>query len=143
MTGATAAFRLDPESGIVLLQSRESLTYPEWETAVDAAAAAGRLRRVLSDRRRLAQVYPPGLVEGVTQYLRSRPAQLDGVRWALLMADRKAAHTAANAAMAVVETGLDIKVFTDTRLALAWLLGVYEQGDLARLEHWVDTAALG
>lgn len=54
------------------------------------------------------------------------------------MGDAAAAHTAANAAMRLAESTIGVKVFTQLRPALGWLLGTAQHPDLERLERWVE-----
>jgi len=140
MAAATAEARIDPESGLVLFQSQDDLSYEEWEHAVRVALgrSGGRIQRVLSDRRRLSLVYPPGLVEGATSFVLAHATEFADTHWAVLMRDEAAAHTAANAAMGLMETTLQVKVFTELRPALAWLFGVDAGAELDRLELWVE-----
>jgi hypothetical protein len=143
MSAALAEFRIDPASEIVLFQTDRELGYADWEHAVVAALhhSGGHFRRALSDRRRLATVYPPGLVDGITGFVLSHPAEFQDTRWALLMGDHTAAHTAANAAMRISNSTLQVKVFTQPRPALAWLLGHADPSELDRLEGWLEAEA--
>ncbi|HEV8600828.1 MAG TPA: hypothetical protein VGQ69_15810 [Gemmatimonadales bacterium] len=133
--------RIDGPSGIVLFQTQGSLAYEDWEREVRAALAAtnGSLRHVLSDRRELPSDYELGVLEGAVDFFRSHAGELGDVQWGILVASASAVHRSANLAQVLAEaTRIRIKVFTELRAALQWLLGVVDEEELERLERWVE-----
>ncbi len=133
--------RIDVPTEIVLFQSQGSLTYEDWERELRAAfiATNGTIRHVLSDRRRLASDYELSLVEAAVDFFRSHTRELGDARWAVLVTNASAAHRSANTAQVLAQsTRIQIKVFTELRPALEWLLGVVDDEEIERLERWVE-----
>ena len=136
--------RIDPASGIVLLQGSGEIRYDEWEREVLTAikTVGGALRRLLSDRRQLATDYRLGLVEGALRFFRAHADVLGEAQWAVVFAEGSGAlQTAVVASRMAESTRVRIKVFTSLRPAIEWLLGAYEVEEVDRLEQWINSAA--
>jgi hypothetical protein len=135
--------RIDETSGIVLFQGNAMLTYKDWqrETAAAIAVSSGSIRRVLSDRRGTTTDYEPGIAQGAAEFIRAHAKELENARWAILTTAGSAAHQTAKAAEGLLETSQVLaKVFVELAAALRWLLGVYEDEEIQRLEEWVDSS---
>jgi hypothetical protein len=135
-------YRIHVGTGLVVLQNEGVLSYQDWEMAVrEALAGAGRggIRRILSDRRKMAESYRPGMSEQVVEFFRLNATQLGDLQWAVLVPDRPAAHqTVQLAAQMSQGTRVRVKAFTDLDEALRWLLGAYELEEIAELADWIN-----
>jgi hypothetical protein len=138
--------RIDETSGIVLFQAGAELSYKDWERDVVTAIAAthGRIRRVLSDRRRMKADYQQDIAERAAEYLRAHARDVEDARWAILTNPVSAAYYTASAAQTLLEASqVHLKVFVELPAALRWLLGAYEDEELQRLQQWVDNPKNG
>jgi hypothetical protein len=126
----------------VLLAQVGALTYAAWEGAVLEALAhipPGGVRRVLSDRRQLEGTYPAGMMDQIVQFMREHAQELGDLQWAAVAADDpETVATLRRGEQLLRGTRVQAKVFTELGAALRWLLGVYEEEDLVRLERWVE-----
>jgi len=132
--------RIDESSGIVLLEGRGPLAFEEWEAQALAALAlpAPGRRRFLSDRRHLEPAHFFATAEGILDFLRRHAGALEDAQWAVL-AD---AGSAAYEAIRMIEEGarafrVRVRVFIELHTALPWLLGVYDEAEVERLELWI------
>lgn len=135
-------YRIHAGTGLVLLQNEGVLSYQHWEVAVrEALAGSGRggIRRILSDRRKMAGSYHPDMSEKVVEFFTLNASQLGDVQWAVLVPDRPdAEHAVRLAAQMSQGTRVRVRPFTDLDEALRWLLGVYEDAELVELAGWIN-----
>jgi hypothetical protein len=135
-------YRIHAGTGLVVLQNEGVLSYQDWEMAVrEALAGSGRggIRRILSDRRKMAGSYRPGMSEQVVEFFRLNAAQLGDLQWAVLVPDRPVAQQSVQLAAQMSQgTRVRVKPFTDLDEALRWLLGVYEDEEIAELSSWIS-----
>ncbi len=134
-------YRIHVATGLVVLQNEGVLSYQHWEMDVrEALAGTGRggIRRVLSDRRKMAESYPPGMSQQVVEFFRLNAATLGDLQWAVLVPDRPAAqHAVQLAAQMSQGTRVRVRAFCELDEALRWLLGVYETEELDELAAWI------
>jgi hypothetical protein len=135
-------YRIHAGTGLVVLQNEGVLSYQHWEMAVrEALAGAGRggIRRILSDRRKMAESYRPGMGEQVVEFFRLNAGQLGDLQWAVLVPDRPAAQQTVHLAAQMSQgTRVRVKAFTDLDEALPWLLGAYETEEITELTGWIN-----
>lgn len=135
-------YRIHAGTGLVVLQNEGVLSYQQWEMTVrEALAGAGRggIRRILSDRRKMAENYHPGMSVQVVEFFRLNASQLGDLQWAVLIPDRPAAQqTVQLAAWMSQATRVRIQAFADLDESLRWLLGVYEDVEIAELAAWIN-----
>ena len=135
-------YRIHAGTGLVVLQNEGVLSYQHWEVAVrEALAGAGRggIRRILSDRRKMAEAYKPGMGEQVVEFFAQNASQLGDVQWAVLVPDRPAAQQTVRLAARMSQgTRVRVKAFSDLEESLRWLLGVYEDEEVAELAAWIN-----
>lgn len=139
-----SSFRVDPPTGLVLLEGQGPLDFEAWATTVSAALADPAYRqgaRFLSDRRRMTPGQSLGFVEQIVDFCRVRAAELGDARWAVVSAPEGAFYGVARIgeALAAARTRVKVHAFTDLDEALQWLLGAFEEPEVARLRSWVDT----
>ncbi|HEU5218536.1 MAG TPA: hypothetical protein VFU23_07745 [Gemmatimonadales bacterium] len=135
-------YRIHAGTGLVVFQNEGVLSYQHWEVAVrEALAGTGRggIRRILSDRRRMADSYPPAMSERVVEFIAFNASQLGDLQWAVLVPDRPAAQQAVQLAQRMSQgTRMRVRAFSDLEDSLQWLLGVYEDAEVAELAAWVN-----
>lgn len=135
-------YRIHPGTGLVVLQNEGILSYRHWETAVrEALAGAGRggIRRILSDRRKMADKYHPGMSEQVVEFFVLNASQLGDLQWAVLVPDRPEAEREVRLAARMSQgTRVRVRAFSDLDESLRWLLGVYEGEEIGELAGWIN-----
>ncbi len=135
-------YRIHAGTGLVVLQNEGSLSYQQWEMGVrEALSGAGRggIRRILSDRRKMAQSYGPGMTEQAVEFFRHNAAQLGDLQWAVLVPDRPVAEQQVHLAAQMSQgTRVRVRPFSDLDEALRWLLGVYETEEIEELAAWIN-----
>lgn len=132
--------RVDESSGIVLLEGEGPIDFATWEAEVLRALAmpvTGR-RRFLSDRRRQEPPHSLANAELILNFLRRHAGDLEDAQWAVVGAPGSAAHEA-NQVIGEQARALRVrvKIFSELHPALAWLLGVYDDTEVERLERWI------
>ena len=135
-------YRIHAGTGLVVLQNEGALSYQHWEMVVrEALAGAGRggIRRILSDRRKMAESYRPGMSEQVAEFFSLNAEQLGDVQWAVLIPDRlEDQRTVRLAARLSRSARVRVQPFTDLEEALHWLLGVAREGEIEELMAWIN-----
>jgi hypothetical protein len=141
----TGSYRIEPRSGLVLLDTVGIVRQEDWEATVLpalAAAASYPSRRVLSDRRRPGPPTPPGFVHDIIRGVRSRAAEFGDIQWAVVANDRDDNYALALLAEDLARaTRVRVKVFSSMVAALEWLIGVSDEEEVARLEAWIESAS--
>jgi hypothetical protein len=138
----SSRYRFHPVAMLGLLQGEGELTLEGWESAarqiLDWPSSNGT-RRLLSDRRRMAGNYPVWLEDRILSFIRERAQMLGDVQWAVVLPENsEAIEVVRHTAQASQGTRVRIRPFTDTTEAFRWLLGVYEDEQIAALLRWVD-----
>ncbi len=141
------SYRIEPRSGLVLLDTVGVVRPEDWEvTVLSALAAAASLptRRVLSDRRRPGPPTPPGFIHDIIRSVRRRAADFGDIQWAVVANDRDDNYALALLAEDLARaTRVRVKVFSRMAPALEWLIGVYDEEEVSRLEAWIAASAPG
>ena len=140
-----AHYRIEAKSGLVLLNTVGIVRPEDWEaTVLSALAAAASLptRRVLSDRRRPGPPPPPGFIHDVIRSVRRRAADFGDLQWAVVANEWDDNYALALLAEDLARaTRVRVKVFSRVATALEWLIGVYDEEEVSRLEKWIEGAA--
>ena len=131
---------------MALLQSEGPLSLAEWERAAREALKLDSwrgTRRILSDRRQMPGSFPPGIEDRVLGFFRENAVELGEVQWAVVVPEDSAVAFATIRLAAELSKGTRVRVqgFTDIAVALHWLLGVYDDEQIAALIRWIDDQA--
>jgi hypothetical protein len=137
-----SSYRVDRPSGIVLLGGSGELDYAAWERtllAILADPAVGSRRRWLSDRRPLTRAHSFGFLEEIMDFFRAHSAELGEAQWAVLAEPGSEVARALEVSEELARsTRVRVKAFTELKPALTWLLGIYEDLEIERLQWWVE-----
>ena len=142
----SSLYRLHPGTRLAVLQGEGPLSLAEWDRAARAVLQLDSwhgTRRILSDRRRMPGSFPPGMEERVLAFFRENALELGEVQWAVVVPADSAAAFATIRLAAELSKGTRVRVqgFTDIVVALHWLLGVYDDDQIAALMRWIDDQA--
>ena len=136
-------YRLHPGTRMALLQGEGPLSLTEWGSAAREVLGLDSwrgTRRILSDRRRMPGSFPPGMEETVLTFFREHAVELGEVQWAVVVPEDSVAAFATIRLAAELSKGTRVRVqgFTDIVVALHWLLGAYDDEQIAALMRWID-----
>jgi len=117
---------IDRPSGIVTVVYSAPVNARRWEATMNrvlADPAAPRPFRFIGDRRTVHDSPSLNYVDGLVDYVRRHREELSGTRWAHLVdpADMRAFGMARVIEAQSEPHGLEIEVFTDYDVAMAWL----------------------
>jgi hypothetical protein len=118
------------------------MSFDEWRDCVEGAMQDPGYRRgmrMLSDRRRLERGYTFTIMEQIVDFFRTHAGELGHTRWAVVVPNENAARSVLAFGQELAKTTIvQVQGFTDLDAALAWLVQVVDDDDLAELRAWVD-----
>lgn len=109
---------------IVLLESSEDATFPEWRAAVDAFVAHPDYRPgmgVVHDWRPLRRVPPTAEIEARAKYARENASSFGLARWALVVSGLASYGMGRMAEALTDDSPVHLRVFRDLDEAKSWV----------------------
>lgn len=125
-----------------MLQGQGTFSLDEWEEAAGEVLKQEPwrgTRRILSDRRHMGGGFPSGMKDRVLAFFHQHAQALGEVQWAVVVPDNDAAFATVRLAAELSKaTRVRVQGFTDMAVALHWLIGSYDDDQIAALLRWID-----